>query len=173
MAELRGNKAVEDAAIEYVMQCEREAGRVPSDTRYVGKPADVESPPRLIEVKAVGKPSGRSDGFLWLETRQVEAARDNADFYVYLVENVRQGDPASFTLRVFGGAQLQRVAGTRKRASLLRGSVARARVRLCSARPGVTGQRFTQRRARNRWGIRAATRGFTTQSSFPRHVALP
>jgi hypothetical protein len=58
VAELRGNKAVEDAAIAYVMERERNAGRQPVDTRYAGAPADLESPPRLIEVKAVGKPSG-------------------------------------------------------------------------------------------------------------------
>jgi hypothetical protein len=60
-------------------------------------------------VKAVGKLTGRGDGFTWLETRQVEAARAHADFYIYLVQNVRQGDPALFTLRVFGGEQLQRL----------------------------------------------------------------
>jgi Domain of unknown function (DUF3883) len=106
--ELRGNKAIEDAAIAYVMQREREAGREPTDTRYIGAPADIESPPRLIEVKAVGKPSCRGDD-LWLETRQVDAARANSDYFLYLVENVRQGDPAAFTLRVIGGEQLRRV----------------------------------------------------------------
>jgi hypothetical protein len=114
VAELRSNKAKEDAAIAYVMDKERAAGREPNDTRYVGKPADVESPPRLIEVKAVGKPSARSDGFMWLETRQVETARDNPNFYGYLVENVRQGDPALFTLRVFGDDQLQRLLARAK-----------------------------------------------------------
>jgi Domain of unknown function (DUF3883) len=109
VTELRGNKAVEDAAIAFVIEREREAGREPIDTRYAGKSADLESPPRLIEVKAAGKPSIRGDGFLWLETRQVEAARDNPDFYVYLVENVRQGDPALFTMRIFGGEQLHRL----------------------------------------------------------------
>jgi hypothetical protein len=63
----------------------------------------------LIEVKAVGKESMRSDGFLWLETRQVEEARRNPNFYLYLVENVRQGDPGLFKLRVFGGETLRRL----------------------------------------------------------------
>jgi len=112
--ELRGNKAIEDAAIAYVIDRERDAGRVPIDTRYVGAPADIESPPRIIEVKAVGKPTGRGDGFMWLETRQVETARENLNFYVYLVENVRQGDPALFTLKVFGGEQLQRLLSRAK-----------------------------------------------------------
>lgn len=109
MAELRGNKAIEGAAIAFAIEREREAGREPVDVRYTGRPADIESPPRQIEVKAAGKPSIRSDGFLWLETSQVDAARGNPSFYIYLVENVRQGDPSRFTLRVLGGEQLQRL----------------------------------------------------------------
>lgn len=45
---LNGNKAVEDAAIAWVMELERLRGREPKDTRYRGAPADIESPPRLI-----------------------------------------------------------------------------------------------------------------------------
>lgn len=105
MAELRGNKAVEDAAVAWVVELERDAGREARDVRYTGSDGDVESPPRVIEVKAVGKPTARGE-FLWLETRQVEAARRSPDFYVYLVENVRQGDPSQFTVRVFGGERL-------------------------------------------------------------------
>jgi hypothetical protein len=61
----------------------------------------------VIEVKAFGK---RNRGFdLWLETRQVEEARSNPNFYVYVVENVRQGDSSLFTLRVLGGDYLQRL----------------------------------------------------------------
>jgi Protein NO VEIN, C-terminal len=93
VTELVGNKATEDVAIAWVIQVELAAGRHPRDTRYQGAPADIESPPRLIEVKAFGK-STRGDDLL-LESRQVEQARSNADFYGYVVENVRQGDPAS------------------------------------------------------------------------------
>jgi hypothetical protein len=75
------------------------------DTRYQGAPADSESPPRLIEVKSFGT-SNRGYG-LWLEVRQVREAKANPDFYVYVVENVRQGDPELFTLRVLGGDRLQ------------------------------------------------------------------
>lgn len=114
MAELRGNKAIEDAAIRWVIDREHAAGRDARDARYEGAPADVDSPPRLIEVKAVGKESGRSDGFLWLETRQVEEARTNPNFFVYVVENVRQGDPEQFTLRVYGGDRLQRMLSRAK-----------------------------------------------------------
>jgi uncharacterized protein DUF3883 len=111
---LVGNKAIEDAAIAWVMELERAAGRDPRDTRHQGAPADIESPPRLIEVKAVGRASMRSEGFLWLEVRQVEEARANADFFVYVVENVRQGDPAEFRLRVLGGEQLGRLLARAK-----------------------------------------------------------
>lgn len=107
MPEIVGNHRIEAAAIEWVMQLEREAGRSPADTRHRGAPADIDSPPRLIEVKAYGKSARGSD--LWLETRQIEEARTNPDFWLYLVENVRQGDPDFFLLKVFGGERLQRL----------------------------------------------------------------
>ena len=46
---------------------------------------------------------------MWLEVRQVEEAKTNPDFYMYVVENVRQGDPDRFTLRVLGGDRLRRL----------------------------------------------------------------
>jgi Protein NO VEIN, C-terminal len=107
MGELRGNKAIEDAAITWVMQLERDAGREPRDTRYRGAPADIESAPRMIEVKAFGKSNRGND--LWLETRQVDEAHENPDFYVYVVENVAQGDLAGFKLKVLGGERLARL----------------------------------------------------------------
>jgi hypothetical protein len=105
VAVLSGNKAIEDAAIEGVMGLECAAGRRPRDTRYEGAPADIESPPRLIEVKSFGTSNRGYD--LWLEVRQVQEAKGNPDFYVYVVENVRQGDPGQFTLRVLGGDRLR------------------------------------------------------------------
>jgi Protein NO VEIN, C-terminal len=108
MVPLTTNKAVEDAAIAWVIQLERAAGREPRDTRYVAtSPADIESPPRLIEVKAYGASARGQD--VWLEVAQVEAARRSPDFYVYIVENVRQGDPAEFTLKELSGDQLERL----------------------------------------------------------------
>jgi hypothetical protein len=104
MAELLGNTAIEAAAIEWVMKLERAAGRDPRDTRFAGAPADILSPPRVIEVKVFGKPNRGYD--LWLEPRQMGEARSNPKFFIYVVENVRQGDPALFTLRVLGGARL-------------------------------------------------------------------
>ena len=71
------------------------------------RPADIESPPRLIEIKAFGKSNRGYD--LWLETRQVDEARRNPAFYVYVVENIAQGDRAKFVLRVLGGEHLARL----------------------------------------------------------------
>jgi Domain of unknown function (DUF3883) len=106
VALLSGNKAIEDAAITWVMGLERAAGRRPRDTRYEkDAPADIESPPRLIEVKSFSTSNRGYD--LWLEVSQVEEAKINPDFYVYAVENVRQGDPNQFTLRVLGGDRLR------------------------------------------------------------------
>jgi hypothetical protein len=105
MAELTSNKAVEDAAVAWVMELEQEAGRNPQDTRYRRAAGDIESPPRVIEVKAYGR-SARGEDLL-LEARQVEEARYNENFYVYVVENVRQGDPARFQLRVLDSEYLR------------------------------------------------------------------
>jgi hypothetical protein len=107
VVELLGNRAIEDAAIAWVIELERAAGREPRDTRHAGAAGDIESSWRVIEVKAAGRSSRGDD--LWLETRQVEEARRNPDFYVYLVENVRQGDPRRFTVKIFGGERLQRL----------------------------------------------------------------
>jgi hypothetical protein len=107
MPELIANKSIEDAAIAWVLERERAAGREPRDTRYARAAADIESPPRRIEVKAFGT-SNRGYG-LWLEVSQVEEARRNPNFYVYVVENIRQGDPNSFTLKVLDNARLCRL----------------------------------------------------------------
>lgn len=105
---LTSNRAKEDAAIAWVLELERRAGRTPRDTRHQGEPADVVSDGRIIEVKAFGK---RARGeFLWLETRQLEEARRvPGSFFIYVVENVMQGDPQLFSLRVFGGDRLGRL----------------------------------------------------------------
>lgn len=49
-----------------------------------------------------------------MEPRQVEEARSNPDFYVYVVENVRQGDSSQFTLRVLAGDRLQHLLARAK-----------------------------------------------------------
>jgi hypothetical protein len=106
--EIRGNKAVEDEAIAWVMGLERRAGRDPRDTRHDAQnPADLISPPRVIEVKAFGASARGND--LSLETNQVDEARGNPNFFLYVVEDVRQGDPDRFTLKVLGGTRLRRL----------------------------------------------------------------
>jgi hypothetical protein len=112
-APLSGNKAIEDAAIAFVLDLERQAGRLPVDKRYeASHPADIESMPRVIEVKAVG--GSQRGWFLWLEVVQVEEARRNPHFYVYVVDNVRQGDPTKFGVKVLGGERLARLIGRAK-----------------------------------------------------------
>jgi len=103
------NRAVEDAAIAFVIAYEKTQGRVASDTRGHGAAADLESDDgRLIEVKAYGGSARGSD--LWLETRQVEEARSNPDdFHVYVVDNIRQGNPALFQLIDLHGDVLARL----------------------------------------------------------------
>ncbi len=104
--ELRSPKEVEDAAIAFVIEQEKHAGREAHDTRYQGAVADLVSDGRVIEVKAAGTTFRGQD--LWLETRQVEAASKDPDhFWVYLVENVRLGDPEHFRLLRLGGQRLQ------------------------------------------------------------------
>jgi hypothetical protein len=105
---LSGNKAVEEAAIRWVMQLERAAGRQPVDRRHdPAFPADIESPPRTIEVKAFGTSARGFD--LWLEARQVGAGRSDPNFHLYVVENTRQGDPTLFTLKILSGDLLRKL----------------------------------------------------------------
>lgn len=107
MGELSSNREIENAAVAWVLSLERAAGREPVDVRNVRSAGDVLSPPRTIEVKAVGKSARGFD--LPLEVPQLEAARSDPNFYLYVVDNVRQGDPAQFRLRVLGGDRLQRL----------------------------------------------------------------
>jgi len=81
LAPLLGNKAIESAAIAFVMDLERAAGRSPVDWRYEAAfAADIESLPRIIEVKAVG--GSQRGWFLPLEVPQVSEASTNPDFYI-------------------------------------------------------------------------------------------
>jgi hypothetical protein len=82
---------------------------VPVDKRYERSyPGDVESPPRVIEIKSTY--SNFRGWFLPLQRVQVEHARMDPDFYIYVVENVGQGDPALFTLRILTGEPLREMA---------------------------------------------------------------
>lgn len=99
------NRQVEDAAIAYVITREGSEGRQARDTRGKGAAADLASGERVIEVKAYGGSARGQD--LWLETRQVHEARTNPDFWLYILENIRQGDPAQFQLLRVGGEDLR------------------------------------------------------------------
>ena len=61
---LTSNRAVEDAAITFVLAYEEAHGRGATDTRGAHAPADVESDDRVIEVKAFGLSARGND--LWL-----------------------------------------------------------------------------------------------------------
>lgn len=106
---LRG-KALEDAAVAWVMEYERREGRVPVDRRYqAGFPGDIESPPRLIEVKSTA--TSYRGWFLPLQPVQVEHARTDPTFHVYVVEHIGSGrDTSKFTLRILAGEHLRRLA---------------------------------------------------------------
>jgi hypothetical protein len=52
--------------------------------------------------------------FLPLEVPQISEARNNPDFFVYVVDNVRQGDPAKFGLKVLDGELLARLVARAK-----------------------------------------------------------
>jgi hypothetical protein len=99
------NRAIEDAAVAYVLDWEADHGRPSGDTRGTGAAADVAGPTRTIEVKAYGGYARGQD--LWLETRQIAEGRGNPNFWLYVVENVRQGNTAHFRLLEIGGGQLQ------------------------------------------------------------------
>ncbi|WP_343871353.1 protein NO VEIN domain-containing protein [Dactylosporangium roseum] len=92
---ITSNRAVENAAIMFVIAHEAACGRTAYDARGTGGAGDVASEGRVIEVKAYGGSACGQD--LWLEPRQIEEALGNADFWLYVVENVRQGDPAQFS----------------------------------------------------------------------------
>src|SRR5713226_7813270 len=101
-----GNRAIEKAAIEFVIEQEWLYGRAARDTRGHGA-GDVESGGRIIEVKAFG--TGWRSGLLYFTPPQLREGEQNADYYVYIVENVAQGDPAKFDLRVLHGDDLRRL----------------------------------------------------------------
>lgn len=107
---LVGNRAIEDAAIDWIMELERLAGRAPVDRRHVATFAgDVWSDPHTIEVKAVG---GSARGYsLPLESSQFEAAGTDPNFVLDVVENVAQGDPTKFVHHRFEGTALHRLVG--------------------------------------------------------------
>lgn len=101
-------RAVEDAAIAFVIAQEASEGRVARDVRGPRAPGGVVSGDRTVEVRAF--PASVRGEDLWLEPRLYEMARAHPDrFWFYVVENVGQGDPAEFRLLRLGGQALQRL----------------------------------------------------------------
>ncbi len=106
VAGITGNQAVEAAAVAWVMELEQDAGRTPVDRRFEKLfPGDIESPPRIIEVKA--SYASYRGWFLPLQPVQVERGLEDLNFYIYVVENISQGDPTKFTLKVLHGDRLR------------------------------------------------------------------
>ncbi len=99
------NRAIEDTAIVFVLDWEAAHGRPSHDTRGTGAAGDVANTERTIEVKAYGRSARGQD--LWLEVRQVEEARRNPNFWLYVVENVRQNNPVEIRLLEIGGETLR------------------------------------------------------------------
>lgn len=106
-----GNPAIEKAAIAFVIDCERRQGRAARDARGsgLGGAGDVESDGRIIEVKAFSKWGLKSTGLLLFTPGQLRVGLASANYYIYIVENVAQGNPSKFELRVLHGADLQRL----------------------------------------------------------------
>lgn len=104
---LRGGQ-VEPAAVKWVMDYERSLGHAPTDRRHDRAfPGDIDSPPRIIEIKSTA--TSFRGSFLPLEPVQVEHARSDPHYCLYVVENVGQGDPRRFTLRILAGDHLRRL----------------------------------------------------------------
>jgi hypothetical protein len=112
-------KEIQHAAIRLVIAEENRLGRGPArDTRPIrGAPADVESLGRIIEVKAFGRFAElRAEGTLLFTPPQLLVGAENAAYFVYVVENVAQGDPTKFEIRLLHGDDLRRLfAGAKQR----------------------------------------------------------
>lgn len=112
------NRQVEDVAIAFVLAREAEAGRTAVDRRGdSGFAADISATDadgveRIIEVKAYGGSARGTE--LWLEPSQYDSAKQDPQFHLYLVENVRAEDPLGIRLLDVRGADLERLMGRAK-----------------------------------------------------------
>lgn len=113
-APIRGNRAIQRAAVEFVIKSELAQGRSALDTSNGGAAGDVQSEGRVIEVKACGGFDLRARRLLYFTPPQLREGERNPDYYVYIVENVAQGDPLKFELRILHGEQLRRLFAAAK-----------------------------------------------------------
>ena len=88
-------------------------GREARDTRRVPGAADVESSGRIIEIKASSGWAVRSNGLIYITGPQLRRASD-LNYYLYIVENVSQGDPSKAEIRVLHGEDLKRLCAGAK-----------------------------------------------------------
>lgn len=102
---------IEDVAIQYVIERERLQGRAAKDMRGRSA-ADVESDGRIIEVKAFSA-SWRS-GVLYFTPPQLREGGQNENYWVYVVDNIAQGDPSKFDLTKLHGEDLRRLFAAAK-----------------------------------------------------------
>lgn len=75
--------------------------------------ADVESSGRIIEIKASSGWAVRSNGLIYITGPQLRRASD-LNYYLYIVENVSQGDPSKAEIRVLHGEDLKRLCAGAK-----------------------------------------------------------
>lgn len=107
------DKTIEDAAIRHVIGLERQLGRDARDTRRRPGAPDIESGDRKIELKVVGGWL-RSRGLLLFTPGQIRKAQRDPNYYVYIVENLNQGEPSKFEVRVLHGDDLRRLCAGAK-----------------------------------------------------------
>jgi hypothetical protein len=107
------DKTIEDAAVRYVIEQEHRLGRAARDMRRQRGAPDIESGDRRIELKVVGAWL-RTRGLLLFTPGQIRKAEQDSDYYVYIVENVTQGDPSKFEVRVLHGDELRRLCAGAK-----------------------------------------------------------
>src|ERR1022692_121441 len=100
----------------------------------------------------------------------MEEARSNRDFYLYVVENVRQGDPALFTLRVLAGDRLLRLLERAKEQRYF--TVPWPVARYDSCPPALTADGLRQTPRTRRFRLTRRRPEVTTRSWPSRHAAL-
>ena len=111
-APIVGNTKVASAAVEFVLAQEERRGRQAHDSRKPSGHGDVQSDGRIIEVIACGNripPIG-----LLVTPGQVDKLEKNSHYAIYVVENIRQGNPAKFELRELRGVLLREVLANKK-----------------------------------------------------------
>ena len=111
MPNIAGNTAIENAAIDFVIEYERQQGRTARDARHSGQGGvgDVESDGRNIEVKAFSTWGLRTTGLMLVTLGQLREGLERDNYYIYIVENVAQGDRSKFELRILEGGALRRL----------------------------------------------------------------